>query len=83
MQKNKILTIIFVFLTLLTTHLACIIITHDFTQSYYTIKYAGTAIPAAFAFLWCIPFGFAFLLFATLAHRYYKKFKSQHELEPK
>lgn len=80
MQKNKILTTLFVILTLFTTHLACIIITHDFTQSYYTIKYAGTAIPAAFAFLWCIPFGFAVLLFATLAYRYYKKFKAQtHE----
>ncbi|MEG0238621.1 MAG: hypothetical protein RR568_00980 [Anaerorhabdus sp.] len=76
MNKNKILSIIFAILTLIITHLACIVITHNYVQGYYAIKYVGASAPASIAFLWLIPFGFGILLFSMLAYSYYKKYKN-------
>ncbi len=76
MKKNKILAITFFVLTMLVTHLACIIITHDYVHGYYAAKYIGASAPAGLAFLWFIPFGFGTLLFAMLTISFYRKYKS-------
>lgn len=76
MQKNKILAILFAVLTLIASHFTAILITHDYMQSYYIIKYTGTAVAPVYAFLWLIPCGTAILLFAALTTRYYKRFKN-------
>lgn len=75
MKKNKILAITFTILALLVTHLACIIITHDYVQGYYAAKYMGASAPAELAFLWLIPFGFGTLFFTMLAISFYRKYK--------
>ena len=73
----KKLSILFLVLSLILSHLMCIFVTSNYCSMLCGIEHQGFSAPASTAFLYAIPFIIGIIACTVLANIFYKKSKSK------
>ncbi len=77
----KFLSNVLITLSLVLSHLMCLVVAYSYRDLLCNIEHAGFSAPAWLAFLYAIPFAVVILLCLVLAHRLRRKKKQTQQTQ--